>query len=116
MSGKYDLSSISAISAAAEQARARAGQEQNQSSYNAAWLHGYAQALADAAEQLEQHWQLIAGIPDRPNDGNGRTIRFIDSEYHQLFTVSNGANIVLTQLDGTRGTLPCQYINNTRFY
>ena len=113
MSGKYDLSSASAISAAAEQARARAGQEPNQGSYNAAWLHGYAQALADAAEQLEQHWQLIAGIPDRPNDGNGRVIRFIDSEYRQLFTVPDGANIVLTQLDGTRNTLPCQYIDDT---
>ena len=112
MSGKYDLSSISAISAAAEQARARAGQEPNQGSYNAAWLHGYAQALADAAEQLEQHWQLIAGIPDRPNDGNGRTVRFIDSEYHQLFTVPDGANIILTQLDGTRSTIPCRYIDD----
>ena len=112
MSDKYDLSSIGAISAAAEQARARAGQEPSQGSYNAAWLHGYAQALADAAEQLEQHWQLIAGIPDRPNDGDGVAIRFIDSEYHQLFTVSDGANIVLTQLDGTRSTLPCQYLDD----
>ena len=58
MSGKYDLSSIGAISAAAGQARARAGQEPNQGSYNAAWLHGYAQALADAAEQLEQPRQI----------------------------------------------------------
>ena len=57
MSDKYDLSSIGAISAAAEQARARAGQEPSQGSYNAAWLHGYAQALADAAEQLESQPQ-----------------------------------------------------------
>ena len=60
MSGKYDLSSIGAISAAAEQARARAGQEPDQGGYNAAWLHGYDQALADAAEQLEQQRQLTA--------------------------------------------------------
>ena len=60
MSGKYDLSSISAISSAAEQARARAGQEPDQGSYNAAWLHGYAQALADAAEQLGRQRQLTA--------------------------------------------------------
>ena len=116
MSGKYDLSSISAISAAAEQARIRAGQEPNQGSYNAAWLHGYAQALADAAEQLEQHRQLIAGVPERPIDGNGRVIRFIDSEYRQLFTVPDGANIILTQLDGTRDTLLCQYVDDTHAF
>ena len=50
---QYDLSGISAISAAAEQARARASQEPNQDSYNAAWLHGYADALEDTARQLE---------------------------------------------------------------
>ena len=53
MSGKYDLSSIDAIAAAAEQARIRAGQESGQNSYNAEWLHGYDQALTDAAEQME---------------------------------------------------------------
>ena len=62
MSDKYDLSNIGAISSATEQARARAGQEPNQGSYNAAWLHGYAQALADAAEQLEPQQQLIDAI------------------------------------------------------
>ena len=112
MSGKYDLSSVGAISAAAEQARARAGQEPSQDSYNAAWLHGYAQALADAAEQLERQRQLTAGVPERPKDGNGRAVRFIDSEYHQLFTVPDGANIVLTRLDGTHCTLPCRYIDD----
>ena len=110
MSGKYDLSSIGAISAAAEQARVRAGQEPDQGSYNAAWLHGYAQALADAAEQLEQH--LTVDLPARPNEGAGRAVRFIDSEYHQLFTVPDGANIILTQLDGTSGTLPCRYLDD----
>ena len=109
MSDKYDLSSIGAISAAAEQARARAGQEPGQGSYNAAWLHGYAQALTDAAEQLERQRQITE--PVRPNDGDEVVIRFIDSEYHQLFTVPDGANIVLTQLDGTRDTLPCRYLD-----
>ena len=111
MSGKYDLSSISAISAAAEQARARAGQEPNQSSYNAAWLHGYAQALADAAGQLEQQRQITADMPERPNDGDALVIRFIDSDYHPLFTVPDGANIILTELDGSRSTLPCRYLD-----
>ena len=116
MSGKYDLSGIGAISSAAEQARIRASQEPDQDSYNAAWLHGYAQALADAAEQLEQQRQLTASMPERPKNGNGRAIRFIDSEYRQLFTVPEGANIVLTQLDGTRSTLPCQYIDDTHAF
>ena len=39
----YDLSSPGAVSASAEQARIRAGQEPDQNSYNAAWLHGYGQ-------------------------------------------------------------------------
>lgn len=53
MKDKYDLSSPEAISASAKLARARADQEPSQDSYNAAWLHGYADALADAARQLE---------------------------------------------------------------
>ena len=55
-------------------------------------------------------------MPARPNDANGRAIRSIDSEYRQLFTVPDGANIVLTQLDGTRSTLPCQYIDDTHAF
>lgn len=113
MSGKYDLSSIGAICSAAEQARVRAGQEPDQGSYNAAWLHGYAQALSDAAGQLEQQRQFTADMPERPNDGDGKAVRFIDSEYRQLFTVPDGGNIVLTQPDGTRDTLPCRYIDNS---
>lgn len=112
MSDKYDLSNIGAISSAAEQACARAGQEPNQGSYNAAWLHGYAQALADAAEQLERQQQLTADVPVRPNDGDGMVIRFIDSEYHQLFAIPDGANIILTGLDHQRRLLPCRYIDD----
>ncbi len=53
MKDKYDLSSPEAIAASAKLARERAAQEPDQSSYNAAWLHGCADALADAARQLE---------------------------------------------------------------
>lgn len=58
----YDLSSIGAVSAAAELAHIRADQESSQNSYNAAWLHGYADALADAAKQLEPQQELIDAI------------------------------------------------------
>lgn len=37
----YDLTSIGAVSASAKLAHIRANQELEQSSYNAAWLHGY---------------------------------------------------------------------------
>lgn len=59
---QYDLSSIGAVSAAAELARVRANQEPSQDSYNAAWLHGYAQALAEAAEQLQPQQELLDAI------------------------------------------------------
>lgn len=55
----------------------------------------------------------IAGVFAFPNDGNGRAVRFIDSDYHTLFTVPDGSNIILTDLDGTRRTLPCRYIDDT---
>lgn len=58
----YDLSSIGAVSAAAGLARTRADQEPSQDSYNAGWLHGYADALADAAKQLEPQQGLIDAI------------------------------------------------------
>ncbi len=58
----YDLSSIGAVTAAAELAHIRADQEPSQDSYNAAWLHGYANALADAARQLEPQQELMDAI------------------------------------------------------
>lgn len=58
MSDKYDLSSIEAISDSAKLARAAAGREPSQGSYNAAWLHGYAEALADTVRQLESRQRL----------------------------------------------------------
>lgn len=51
----YDLTTPAAIAASARLARRRADEEPNQSGYNAAWLHGYADALIDAAKQLEPH-------------------------------------------------------------
>ena len=58
----YDLSSPGAISAAAELARVRANQELDQDSYNAAWLHGYASALANVADALEARQELVDAI------------------------------------------------------
>lgn len=57
--GKYDLSSPLAIKDAADAANIAAGNEHNQGSYNAAWLHGYASALRDAAVQLEPMQRLV---------------------------------------------------------
>ena len=59
---KYNLTSMDAISASAAQARVRAGQEPSQNSYNAAWLHGYASALADCAEQLEPQQEFLDAV------------------------------------------------------
>lgn len=42
---------------------------------------------------------------------DSKDIRFIDSEYHPLFIVPDGASIILTDLDGTSSSLPCQYID-----
>ena len=57
---KYDLSSPAAVSAAAELARVYAGQHPGQNSYNAAWLHGYAEALADVSRQLKPELKKTA--------------------------------------------------------
>ena len=58
----YDLSSIAAVSASADLAHIRANQEPNQDSCNAAWLHGYADALTHTAEALEPQRELMEGI------------------------------------------------------
>ena len=54
MSNKFLLSSIAAVSASAKLAHIRANQEPNQDSYNAAWLHGYADALTKAAGKIAE--------------------------------------------------------------
>ena len=59
---QYNLSNISAVNEASGQVRVRANQEPNQSSYNAGWLHGYANALSDAAQGLTPQWNLMDAI------------------------------------------------------
>lgn len=59
---QYDLSSADAIAAAAELAHVYAGRAPSQGGYNAAWLHGYASALSDCAEQLEPRQKLMDAI------------------------------------------------------
>lgn len=54
----------------------------------------------------------IAGVCASPNEEGGQAIRFIDSEYNQLFTVQDGDHIVLTYLDGIQETLLCKYIDD----
>ena len=55
----------------------------------------------------------IMGVVAFPNpDKDKRRIRFIDSSYHELFSVSDGGNIVLTRADGSRTTLACTYIDD----
>ncbi len=42
---------------------------------------------------------------------SGKEIRFVDSSFQQLFMLPDGANIILTELDGTQRILPCHYID-----
>jgi len=77
----YDLSSIGALTVASELAHIRANREPSQDSYNAAWLHGYASALTDAARQLESRQKLIDAI-------TGYMSRQYDSA--ELYTVLHG--------------------------
>ena len=45
----------------------------------------------------------IMGVIAFPNpDHDKRMIRFIDSEYHTLFTIKDGESIVITRFDGER--------------
>ena len=41
----------------------------------------------------------IAGVLAFPNDADGGMIRFVDSDYHTLFHVPDGGNIILTAFD-----------------
>ena len=58
----YTLTSVGAVSASAELAHIRTNQEPDQSSYNAAWLHGYADALTNVADALEPQQKLMDAI------------------------------------------------------
>ena len=57
--GNYNLSTHENICDAAKKAEERAANEPNQGSYNAAWLHGYASALKDVSEQLQEQQKLM---------------------------------------------------------
>ena len=55
----------------------------------------------------------IMGVIAFPNpDKDKRAIRFIDSEYHTLFTIKDGESIVITRFDGEKMVLPCKYIDD----
>ena len=50
----------------------------------------------------------IMGVFAFPNpDKEKRDIRFIDSEYHTLFTIHDGESIVITRFDGEKMVFPC---------
>ena len=56
----------------------------------------------------------IMGVFAFPNpDEDQRMIRFIDSEYHVLFTIQDGESIVITRFDGEKLILPCTYIDDS---
>ena len=55
----------------------------------------------------------IMGVIAFPNpDHDKRIIRFIDSEYHTLFTIKDGESIVITRFDGEKMVFPCKYIDD----
>lgn len=55
----------------------------------------------------------IMGVFAFPNpDKDKRVIRFIDSEYHTLFTIKDGESIVIARFDGEKLILPCTYIDD----
>lgn len=54
----------------------------------------------------------IMGVMAFPNENGVRDIRFIDSDYHTLFTVPDGGNIIVTPFDGREELLACRYIDD----
>ncbi|MBS6218346.1 MAG: hypothetical protein KH704_15730 [Clostridiales bacterium] len=69
----YDLASAEGASASAALARIRAAQEPDQSSYNAAWLHGYADGLTRAVDLLESQQEFLAAFVDCVKEQYGST-------------------------------------------
>ena len=60
----------------------------------------------------------ITGFAEVTNEGrensvenDKKTIRFIDSNYKDLFFIKDGENIVLTFQDGEKRTLPCTFLD-----
>lgn len=60
---KYKLTTPAEIRQAADLAGIAADNEPGQCSYNAAWLHGYAQALQDCADQLQTEAFVLDDTP-----------------------------------------------------
>ena len=59
----------------------------------------------------------IMGVIAFPNPNKDeRVIRFIDSEYHTLFTIKDGESIVINRFDGEKMVLPCKYIDDCHVY
>lgn len=54
----------------------------------------------------------IMGVCAFPNENGKRDCRFIDSSYNTLFTVPDGANIIVTDMDGRESVLECRYIDD----
>lgn len=54
----------------------------------------------------------IMGVVAFPNENGKRNCRFIAPQYNLLFTVPDGGSVVLTDIDGTRRTLACAYIDD----
>ena len=54
----------------------------------------------------------IMGVCAFPNENGKRDCRFIDSDYNTLFTVPDGSNIIVTDMDGRESVLECRYIDD----
>ncbi len=54
----------------------------------------------------------IMGVCAFPNENGKRDCRFIDSSYNTLFTVPDGASIIVTDMDGRESVLECRYIDD----
>ncbi len=54
----------------------------------------------------------IMGVIAYPNEEGKRDCRFIDPDYNLLFTVPDGGKVVLTNIDGTRRSYTCTYIDD----
>ncbi|MHB8963139.1 MAG: hypothetical protein ACYC5K_08295 [Saccharofermentanales bacterium] len=46
------------------------------------------------------------------SDQPDKKVRFIDSQYNELFTVPDGSNIVISYEDGEKFIRPCKYIDD----
>ena len=56
--------------------------------------------------------QIIKGVVAFPNEEGNREVRFIDTKYNRFFSVPNGTNIILTNFEGEKRILPCEYIDD----